>query len=413
MFQQMKSAIARAAFLLALITICTASGVSAQNLPAPGTVIDKTNIDQYKKLFPEEFIDAFTTGWGLIKPLRITVKESAPYGANQLYLELSQKNRDKYSLDKDGYITGGPYEEINGYPFPDVTPDDPDFAAKFMWNFDYRYRCDDQTYDFYNFSKRVGDQPVSYDHLRGYRISFSGRVVDDPKPMYQTKNKLRNVDCFKAIHPPVQRNFANMLGRYLDPKKADYTYMYLPSMRRVLRGEAGERSTPIMSSTQAPDDFNGFDGKTAEFTYTFVGKKKILGVFHSELDFDSIGDPSEVRDVPVEQNNWEVADVYVFDITPKSPKYPQSNKRIYINPDNFRIVYSIVRDRAENVWKIWQMGYYQYPLVDGHLASEQQNMLGLDIQLGYVCQTVFNFKNNGQGITEADCTISALRKMGR
>ena len=396
-------------FILSFLPLVASAQTPALN---PGDVISGQNIEQYKAMFPDFFLEAFTTGWELIPPISVTVTAAIPNPTPKSYQDLSERNHGKYSLGADGHIVGGDDGRIVGFPFPDLKRDDPDFALKFMWNYDYRYTCDDQRYEFVNFSKRKGET-ASYERLAGYKVYFIGRLADDPKPIYETQNALRSVDLFKGIYPPSQRNFGNLLGRYLDPRKSDFTYMYLPSMRRVLRGEAGERSTPIMSSTNAPDDFAGFDGKTAEFKYSFVGEQKVLGIRHSKMTLDSLGDPDRISDIPVEKENWEPVDTYIFDITSKRESYPQSRKRIYVAKENYRILYAAAWDRAGSLWKVWLITQAPYALSNGEEATEQQTMLGLDIQLGYVCQTVFNFSDNGQKLTEADCTVSALRKMGR
>ena len=174
----------------------------------------------------------------------------------------SAKNKGKYSIDSEGYIAGGDYASIAGFPFPDLDPDDKDFAIKLMWNYDYRYKCDAMHSEFMNFQKRRGES-VNISTVESWQLQFQNRLYLDPKPLYETKNGLRQINFLRNLYPPVQKNFMTLLVRYIDQKAADATFLYLPSLRRTLRGEAGERSTPIQSSTQAPDDFEGgFAGRS-------------------------------------------------------------------------------------------------------------------------------------------------------
>ena len=147
------------AFMLYVLSV---SGmIYAQNAPPqPGKTIDKNNYSQYKEFFPEFFHEAFTTGWELVGPLKISIQEKTSNPVPAPFLEATAKNKGKYSLDSEGYITGGEYKDIVGFPFPDPDPADKDFAIKFMWNFDYRYKLDDSYGMFINFEKRKGEQVV-------------------------------------------------------------------------------------------------------------------------------------------------------------------------------------------------------------------------------------------------------------
>jgi hypothetical protein len=96
----------------------------------------------------------------MVEPLKITIQATSSNPAPKPFLEATAKNKGKYSIDSDGYIAGGDYKDIVGFPFPDLTPDDKDFAIKFMWNFDYRYKLDDMYAMFLNYEKRKGEPTV-------------------------------------------------------------------------------------------------------------------------------------------------------------------------------------------------------------------------------------------------------------
>ncbi len=398
---------------LVVFFLCTAA--FALDLPAPGTVIDKSNIDQYKNLFPDFWYDAFTTGGGFIEPLSIKVEEtkSNPYPAE--VMNASAANNGKYSIDAGGYITGGSYEEIKGFPFPDISPDDPQFVTKIMWNYDYRYMFDDQRCTFMTLEKRLGNK-CSASVVDSFQISFQNRLFDDPKPLYETAQNYRKANFIRSMFPPVQRNFITLLIRYIDQKAADTTYLYLPSMRRVLRGEAGERSTPIMSSTQAPDDFEGgFAGRIPAFTYELVADTKVIGQANATWNYTKMKDIGALDFIPVEPDGWQVREVYVIDILPKDEKYPQSKKRVWMDKETMNNLYACAWDRAGKLWKIWQTP--QYAIANqskpGATIPYFRGMLGIDLQLGYGVQMFADWTQNSQGVTESDISIAAIRKIGR
>ena len=221
--------------LCLLICICFAGTSSAQDsLPQPGQTIDKNNIENYKNLFPDFWLDAFYTGYdGFFTPLSITIKATESNPMPREFLAASEMNKGNYKLDAEGYITGGDYKDIVGYPFPDLDKSDPQFPIKLMWNYDYKYTMDDMRGRFINYEKRKGSS-MSISKVDNWLISFQGRLYDDPKPLYDTPQKYRSANLIRNLYPPVQRNFLTLLIRYIDQKEPDTTYLYLPSMRRVL-----------------------------------------------------------------------------------------------------------------------------------------------------------------------------------
>ncbi len=401
-------------FLIILMVLCFGAVASAQNLPKPGDRIDKSNADQYKDLFPEFWMDAFYTGFdGMIKPLSINIKDRTSNPMPQPFMDATALNKGKYSIDAEGYIAGGPEKDIVGYPFPDLDKSDPQFIQKFMWNFDYKYTLDDGRGRFFNFEKRKGS-PVSVSYVENSLINFQSRLYDDPKPVYETAQGYRNANLLRNLAPPVQRNFLTLLIRYIDQRAADTTYLYLPSMRRVLRGEAGERSTPIMSSTNAPDDFMGFSGRIPEFAYELIGEQNAIGLADAQMDYDSLKDKDINPDyLPVDMEGWEVRDVYVIGITPKNPKYPQGRKVIWVDKETMTCLYSAAWDRAGKLWKVWQVPISKEENHSGPHTIPYATNLGIDLQLGYATNMVCTWTLNGQGITDADISIAAMRKLGR
>ena len=402
-----------AAVFCLLLCICFAGPAIAQEaIPQAGTVIDKSNIDTYKHLFPDVFLEAFTTGWDLIEPLVITVTDPVDNPVPQAFLEHSEKNRGKYSLDADGLIVGGAYKDINGFPFPGITPDDKDFITKFMWNYDYKYVSDDLTGKFMNYEKRRGSR-TNTSLVTGRQVFFQSRLYDDPKPLYETRDGIRSTNFIRILQPSVQKNFITLLIRYVDQKRPDDTYLYLPSMRRVLRGEAGQRSTPINASTQAPDDFNGgFTGRIPEFTYKLVGEKKMLVLGNAQLGYTEMKKQKH-ENIPVEKENWMVKDVYIIDIFAKDDKYPQGKKRIWVDKETCWAYYGAAWDRAGALWKVWQLAGSIEPMASGGTMPYFKGMVGLDIQLGYGVQMFGDWTINGNGLTAADVNSSAMRKVAR
>ena len=134
------------------------------------------SIEKYKHLFPEDFLPIFTDGWGVVDPITIEVGEPKGLTLLKTMHESDLKNRGKYQLNADGYVNA-PSETIVGQPFYGVDPSDQNFALKCMWNYHFRYTCDDndEVY-FIQFTKRRGETRIGVDKNLGHNSYFTGRV---------------------------------------------------------------------------------------------------------------------------------------------------------------------------------------------------------------------------------------------
>ncbi len=384
-----------------------------QETPKPGEVIDKSNYKKYAHLFPDEgWLEGFENGWGgLMKPISIKVSETVPGGQPKAFLALSEKNRGKYTIDKDGFIAGG-FDYI-GLPFPGLTKDDKDFAIKFMWNFNYKYRVDNMHAPSIQYSKRKGE-PLTYFLMTETNLNFINRLYDAPKPFYKTPTDLQNAMLLHDTDPADVKDFMTLNYRYLDTKRPDDVYLYLPTMRRVLRGEAGQRSTPIQGIPQSLDDFfGGFDGKTFQFTYKFLREQKVLATTESNLSVALAKKLAKESGnwPPFPSENWSLRDAYVIEILAKDPRYPQGRKVVYIDKETLWCLYGIAYDRALKLWKVFQQSARRCKLPDGDTQAYIAGSVALDLQFGMGTSFCNDFiKLAGNKITYADMLPSALIK---
>lgn len=387
----------------------------AQELPSQGTTIDKSNYQQYAHLFPEEWAPAFENGFdGLLPLFKMTVAKTKSYPQPKQYLDYSAQNKGKYSIDGSGNIS--PAYDREGLPFPDLKSGDADFATKLMWNYDSKYWCDEALDKGRggSFEKRRGEA-VRYNTATSFWLFFKNRMVVDPKPDLPNPIGLYKVLLFHYLNPPSIKNTITLSYRYIDQNKPDDTYLYLPSMRRVIRAEAGQRSTPVLGSTQALDDFVVFDGRIPDFDYTLVGEQQVLAVADSKMTLEIANASKEASadHLPVDTENYEVRDVYVIDIVPKDPKYPQSKKRIYVDKETLWAYYGIAWDRAGKVWKVWLQDTKSFPMPEGQQTTYTNGLIGCDLQFGMATLYVPDNKVNSSNFTYADVTPQALLKRAR
>ena len=383
------------------------------SLPKPGEVIDQTNYKNYEHLFSEGFVKGFEDGFGgLVKPLSITITEAKPAPFSKVFMEASEKNRGKFSLDGEGEITGG--YKYDGLPFPDLKKDDKDFVLKAMWNYNYRYQLDTESQVVMGFTKRKGESGTWFRANINW-MYFANRMYDNPKPMIDTP-----IGVFKAMvlhytEPVAVKDTILLTYRFLETKKSDETFIYLPTLRRCLRGEAGQRSTPVSGSIQAPDDFFLFDGRVPDFKYELVREQKVLGLADSKFNVaDAKKQNSQGIDVPFFHEDWEVRDVYVIDILAKDPKYPQSRKRVYMDKENYAMYYADAYDRAGKIWKVWTAEYRKFPQQGGDVVPAGiVGVYGMDVQFGMASLGVFDPKKNGRNMAFSDYMPNNLLRMAK
>lgn len=393
-----------------ILSLCLTIQSFGQELPKPGTVINKSNYKQYAHLWPEEALVLFEDGLGgLVKPINITVAEPKPFKLLTKFKALSEKNKDKYGVDKDGNLTGG-FDSV-GQPFPGVTPVDKDFALKFMWNYAFNYVGDSEELIVYSLLQRKGEV-VRATEAEMPRIWFYNRLYENQKPTYQNPQGLAKAILYRIVLPESLKNTMNLEYRYLDLKKGDDTYLYLPAMRRVMRADAGQRSVPMAGLIVTLDDVNLFDGRTAEFTYKLVKEQKILACFDPKMSFDWVK-KQKLDLLPVFDDGWEVRDTYVIDITPKSPRYPQSKKRIWIDKETYAPYHTVVWDRAGKFWKYWFMARSRAKTPDGEIFDVEGGMQGWDAQFGMGGVNFMKYKMNTGKLRHEDFTPQALPKVAK
>jgi len=344
--------------------------------------------------------------------LKVTVAaRPMNYKVPKAFEAMSAKNKGKFGLDANSIITGG--YDWNGYPFPDVQKSDPQFLQKLMWNYDCRYLYDSlEALASGTVTKRRGGS-IQFSSAHSYLVNFTSRIALDPKPFMDTPVKARTVTVFLILNPEAVKDMNTMSYRYLDPMKQDDTFLYIPALRRVLRAEAGQRSVPITGSTQAMDDLAGFNGRIPSFTYKLVGEQKVLACMNSELSGDQVTSKlTKAPYLPHATKGYEVRDVYVIDIFPKDPKYPQGRKRVWMDKNLLACYYTVAWDKAGKPWKVWDVTYMPIPGGETYLVT--RNMLGVDIQFGLAG----NFSQdadilNKHNFTWKDLSPSALMKSGR
>ena len=147
---------------------------------------------------------------------------------------------------------------------------------------------------------------------------------------------------------------AFLILRYDDPRKADDSWAYIPSLRRVRRISVEVKSDSLLGTDHTLEDFYGFNGRPMEHKWEYQGTARILAVARSRY-------PESIYYGP---NGWAPYDDYalrLMDVVRMFPaansgrSHPYSAKFIYTDRDSNEAFYANAFDTAGELWKIWQI----------------------------------------------------------
>jgi len=316
----------------------------------PGDTINKANADQVKDLVSPGVLWCVKRGW----PMKIV--DYKKIEAPKPYQDATEKYSGQVKLAADGLNIEG---YVAGMPFPKIDPNDPKVATKIMWNYEYKWLITDDA-DARNFDADTGpifggDTPMSVerhfliDHLRVLR--YVGRLVLDPKPIWETKEGYQNKNTLHPILEPFDlKGVGGLSYRYIDPAKTDDTWLYLPSLRRVRRLSTSQRSDALFGQDADIDSFYGYAGHIAWMNWKLLGEKQMLGAWHGQnypVKWAAGGADFGFDDV------WEMRPVYIVEGTSRLPQYAYSKRIIYIDKESWGVPYSDMYDRSGALWKVW------------------------------------------------------------
>ncbi len=293
--------------------------------------------------------------------LVITLKASEPVELGRDYVAATQANAGKAVYNRDTRLVENWQA---GIPFPEVDADDPDAAAKLIWNHHYAQPTknlqDYPKFAYLFISGKSGlERKQEWAFQRYYmkgRLGTENQVEGDGGILTKT--------LLYATYPNDIRGLGLFTIRYDSPKLED-SWAYLKSVRRTRRLSGGTWMDPIGGTDQLNDDIEIFNAHPSWYAdYKLIGKRTILAVAHSKT---TTWDPkaSGSAEFPVvdlanapdwnPRDAWEPREVWVIEaITP--PEHPYSKKVLYMDAQFPRFYQAEAYDRKGDFWK-W-MNYH-------------------------------------------------------
>ncbi len=341
----------RVAGIAAALAAAIVAGASFAAEPAPGTVVSKDNLEQYR-----EYV---TPGmqWMVERGLTMHVIAARQVKWPSKYVEATEKFSSQVKLSPDTHSLVG---HVAGLPFPTLDANDPMAAYKVMWNQELKpvYTDDVQTEFVFELTDANGEveRTQIWDHWR--RLFWSGRLYHDPKPSIPHDPAIRYTELFgPTLAPEDIRNTSALSIRYLDPDIPDDTYLYLPQLRRVRRVPVNNRTDSIFGTDMDLDSTWGFASKVENFRFQVLAvNKKILAPVHAgKYGADDLyqAPPGEGFKSWMPNGDWELRDVWVIQGEPAISPYAFSKGIFYVDREFWQANLTQWFNKRGELWKIW------------------------------------------------------------
>lgn len=388
-----------AVFLIILWLFFAATPAALADVTA-GDVIDKSNWEKAQGLMPDPILEWLKRGDFSMEVVDLTY-EPGDYVTPEVKKSL-EANKGKYDVDANGLMiekaTGKLPKFIEGIPFPEIDPNDPNAASKLMYN---------KTY--YSYALGNNNYPFSVRWV-GRKSGLEREVICDYKnyPLdgapgareEDNSEKVERMQLILVLAPFDIKGTNIMSWRYLDDRQ-DSTNSYVPAIRRVRRMSPSNRSDSFVGSDICIDDAWLFDGKTMSMDWKFVGEREALVAFLSpdpqplEITKNGVWRTIKGTKEPAygyQDKTWQGAPwmptnlvwtkrlMYVIQATPKDPYYNYGMQEIWLDAKMPLMVgWKIIHDRAGNYWKMgWETYAGHQGPEEGQKAIVGHTLMGID-----------------------------------
>ncbi len=345
------------------------------------------------------------------------------------YQEATEKYAAQVRLSSDHRSVVG---YVAGQPFPMIDANDPYVATKIIWNNVFRpITTDDYDLRFYDcdssYEKRGPQtQQIEYfqiGHYMGYDLV--GRVEVEPLPIdpdFKVTNRLWLFGLYPLLSPQEIRGTGFIRWRYLDPNRGDDVWDWTAGTRRVRRlNESQMNSATTTNGTAAttwdPDHYGGFNPKTEEYDYKYLGERNMLASAHAEhspeVQCPTDGGTSACPEA------WEVRHLYIVQATSRLNKINAIDSRtiVYLDSEMWFNPYIDTYDRRGQLFRnhIYWVATRDRPVPDAKVAiypfkrSFVVGAVSTDVQSGLASMCYLP----GRETPERECWYINMGAVGR
>jgi hypothetical protein len=384
--------VACAIALAAAIALSIASGLAHADV-RPGDVITANSAAKVKDLVAPGVYFKVLSG------MSMKIVPSSRIDWPPPYKDATEKYSAQVRLSKDNRTLIG---YVGGQPFPLIDPNDPSVATKIMWNNVFRpLLTDDYDLRFYDCDSLYGGRNQAFSPIQYYQIGhyagydLVGRVEVEPIPTdpdFKKTGRLWLFGLYPVLAPATERGDGFIRYRYADPNRGDDDWSWTHGTRRVRRLDENMMSTAAGPTAWNPDHYSGFNAKTEEYDYRFLGDKEVLAVVHAEHSPEvrcaTDGGASACPEA------WEMRHIYVVEATPRRDKIAgalQGKTLVYMDSESWFEPYIDEYDQRGQLWynHIWWMTYRDRPVPDARVAiypfkrEFEVGAVSTDVQSGF------------------------------
>ena len=366
------------AFWKTLLSVGTLAGLfmivgSANATVKVGDVIAVQNAAQVKDLVSPGVYYSVTHG------MRMEVVPTERVDWPPPYKEATEKYSFQVRLTDDHHSIVG---YVAGQPFPLIDPNDPYVATKIVWNNVFRpIQSDDYDLRFFDCESqyvRLGEEQrivdeIEVGHYAGYNLV--GRTEVEPMPVdpdFKQSGRLWLFALYPVLAPQEARGTGLIRYRYADPKRGDDSWDWTPGSRRVRRLNESILSSATGAQSYDPDHYSGFNPKTEEYDYKFLGDKPMLASVHAvhspEVTCPYDGGATACPEA------WEMRHMYIVEATPRrtynNAGALDKSTEFYLDSEVWFEPYIDTYDQKGHLWRthIYWLTFRDRPVPDARVA---------------------------------------------
>jgi hypothetical protein len=364
---------------------------------APGSTITKTNVEAVK-----DYLNPAMYGFIKKGEYEMQVGETFDFTLHPKYIEATRKNAAGVTIEPNGTLKN----YVAGRPFPQE-PDakDPLAGLKLAWNFQYGrvwgdLGCIDPfIWDYRNYETAKVERSIVFDKFCLKRYSF--RTVDEPAPDF----KPNPAELYRGIYvrvaaPQDLKGTQLLIQKFKDDLKLSDAYLYLGFQRRVRRLATGQTTDAFLGSDLMIEDFEGYNGRISDMTWTYKGSKTLLLPFWdramvkskgrqhkttqddgSTWDYTGFGGKAQCHpDAP-----FQLRTTYVIEAKPKDPGHPVGKRVFYMDAQTAEFPIVEIYDQKGELWKQFVVGWVHaergaHPINRGKGADIGDTFSMIDVQ---------------------------------
>lgn len=376
---------------------------------APGTVLDKNNIEAIKKetldgtpvadlLLPSQ--EKMIKEWGLTMRL----VPARPIETSELLKKETQWQHGKSAIDAKTKALLG---HERGIPFDDVEENDPLGGWKLAYNY-LRGAWASDTLDYNPLVNLSIDAKRGVEHemhARYRRLMTVGRLHE---PRVLGDGKISKYEMNFFLRPYDFKGVGILTVQYTDGRLPD-VYAYIKAVRRVRRLSSGGWADPLGATDFLTDETFALSADPRWYKdIRLVGKRKILAVAHSispgmqaqEGDIKKRFPTMRLEEPPYWNitEEWEPREVWVVEVTPQETHLVSKKTQYYETMPLAPLIYwQEMYNRKKELWRIEEVSFYTRKGEDQESYPAPATISLVDLLRGHAT-VVYGSKNYRQGV---------------